>query len=1001
MRYRLLLVMLAFAWTANADPRMWGESGREFRGDAPIAAGPSATNAQGITLLTWADSELGRGDIHGQLLNAAGQPLWGEGGRALVASDVRSVVESVYPWVDGFLLVLFRANNSWNGGDLFMLPVDQDGNALWSQNNSSGVNVSNSGGEAELSSLEVLTDGTITFCYYIFDSWHESFEVKAQRVNTNGELEWATPVQLLPWGQNDFESAYDFDGHLYTIWSERPNWDTTVYKLAKYDASGEQLWLREMDATGPSGSGIWTSLLAVQEEGCYLLWTRRDSTYTPLQIQRFSSDGIPMWLEPTILDNSTFRITYTQLLKNKVNGSESGAIATWYEESHLPQDSGGMRAQKISAMGELQWSPDNVQLCFAGMTPSYGNATITSDGEGGIALFAGRDVNNGQFFEHTLFANHISASGNAIWNEPCGVTIESPGEAYYGINLTANPIGGYHALTWSTWAASNVVKALLLNSETGERLPPTEGNVWATGLNGAVSSLQALSLGAGRAVALWIDSRDNEALYFQIVDQAGNTFVEQHGRPAFDIGPDRRVNRYTACPDGVGGFYSVIERTNALADRLITAHFRADGSSSPTVLEITSAPDSWSNGTFYPQCVSDGETGCFIAWDIRPITGQYHIGVVHLDSSLTEPWSPVLVQGENTSIGLTAIEATQDGGCVVVWSGPNSKLGATKLRADRSVAWTTTLRDTTGSPSDVQIAVDSSRNIYVAWLDGRSTIIYPDVYAQKLSPEGVPQLQSNGVQLATRADDFGSSPLKLLADSDIYLVHLREISSEENSLIVHKYNSQFEPLWSDTGIQISGEPAWFYRQSAVLDGDGGIIVAWSPSTDGVSAISLIMHLNEFGEPADEYWSESGGVFCEGAGGQYAPVLARGSNTDEFYCFWEDFRAYDQVYGQYFDESPASVEPPDPPVPNRLTLAQNFPNPFNSQTEIMFNLSMSGRAMLSVYDVTGRLTQTVVDAHFNSGDHRVTFAATGLATGIYFYELQVGDARAVRKMLLLK
>ncbi len=80
------------------------------------------------------------------------------------------------------------------------------------------------------------------------------------------------------------------------------------------------------------------------------------------------------------------------------------------------------------------------------------------------------------------------------------------------------------------------------------------------------------------------------------------------------------------------------------------------------------------------------------------------------------------------------------------------------------------------------------------------------------------------------------------------------------------------------------------------------------------------------------------------------------------------------------------------VPEGFALAQNFPNPFRSTTQITFTLDAPGRVTLSVYDVQGRRVAQVLDgAERSAGRHVVPFDASGLASGSYLYRLEVTAA----------
>ena len=89
------------------------------------------------------------------------------------------------------------------------------------------------------------------------------------------------------------------------------------------------------------------------------------------------------------------------------------------------------------------------------------------------------------------------------------------------------------------------------------------------------------------------------------------------------------------------------------------------------------------------------------------------------------------------------------------------------------------------------------------------------------------------------------------------------------------------------------------------------------------------------------------------------------------------------------------------IPKQYFLAQNYPNPFNPTTSIQFGLVKPGKTTIKIYNVLGTEVMTLLDRKLEAGVHTVTFDASRLASGIYFYRIQSGSFRAVKKMILMK
>jgi photosystem II stability/assembly factor-like uncharacterized protein len=89
------------------------------------------------------------------------------------------------------------------------------------------------------------------------------------------------------------------------------------------------------------------------------------------------------------------------------------------------------------------------------------------------------------------------------------------------------------------------------------------------------------------------------------------------------------------------------------------------------------------------------------------------------------------------------------------------------------------------------------------------------------------------------------------------------------------------------------------------------------------------------------------------------------------------------------------------VPKDFNLSQNYPNPFNPSTKINYDLPKSGNVVLKVYNELGKEVNTLVSSYKNAGSYEITFDATNLSSGIYFYKLESDGLTATKKMLLVK
>jgi hypothetical protein len=101
------------------------------------------------------------------------------------------------------------------------------------------------------------------------------------------------------------------------------------------------------------------------------------------------------------------------------------------------------------------------------------------------------------------------------------------------------------------------------------------------------------------------------------------------------------------------------------------------------------------------------------------------------------------------------------------------------------------------------------------------------------------------------------------------------------------------------------------------------------------------------------------------------------------------------FGEYLAADDNFILPPS------SFILSNFPNPFNSTTQIRFDLPQAGHVMLKVFDITGREVAMLKDETTGAGSHAVNFDASSLPSGVYVYRLTNATESQARKMVLLR
>lgn len=115
--------------------------------------------------------------------------------------------------------------------------------------------------------------------------------------------------------------------------------------------------------------------------------------------------------------------------------------------------------------------------------------------------------------------------------------------------------------------------------------------------------------------------------------------------------------------------------------------------------------------------------------------------------------------------------------------------------------------------------------------------------------------------------------------------------------------------------------------------------------------------------------------------------------------FDDFGDFAEVklYGELINSIDSRIERKR----SSFGLYQNFPNPFNPVTIINFTLPKSDMVNLRIFDMTGRVVQTLVHDYFRPGIHKIVWDASSQSSGIYLCRLSFRGQTETRKMILLR
>ena len=142
------------------------------------------------------------------------------------------------------------------------------------------------------------------------------------------------------------------------------------------------------------------------------------------------------------------------------------------------------------------------------------------------------------------------------------------------------------------------------------------------------------------------------------------------------------------------------------------------------------------------------------------------------------------------------------------------------------------------------------------------------------------------------------------------------------------------------------------------------------------------------------------VFYEGDGLELEATFY--NDTDEEITF--GLLSTDEMmvmFGLYYDGEALETNNNTTLTPEDFEIQSIYPNPFNPFTTIQFSLDLYSNVTLNLFDIRGKLVETLVDKLFQPGIHELQWNGQNYASGVYFAKLIQGGRVDVQKLMLIK
>ena len=200
----------------------------------------------------------------------------------------------------------------------------------------------------------------------------------------------------------------------------------------------------------------------------------------------------------------------------------------------------------------------------------------------------------------------------------------------------------------------------------------------------------------------------------------------------------------------------------------------------------------------------------------------------------------------------------------------------------------------------------------------------------------------------------------------------------------------YQSAWKDTTVLTTTAGTYTVNQTfqteAVVDGYGTLKL---PNTTAnclrVKVTETIITITEYQQSKETIG--------------YISYITKSGNVSALINIDQNGNPSSAIYLEPASATPIENSPPAIATDYRLN--QNYPNPFNPSTVISYDLKAASRVQLDIYNALGQHVANLVNSTESAGTHRVTFNASQLNSGLYFYKLKTGNFSKTRKMMLLK
>lgn len=972
--------------------------------------------SDGGAIYVWSDTKLGERDLWAQKVDASGNTVWGEP-LLIDGKPDRQEDPVITRTSDNNYIIAWIDFSDDPDGNVYAQKVNNQGSLLWQMG---GKPVCVISGTQIALNIEPDNSGGAFIVWS--DSRNPSKDLYGQRLDANGNPVWTANGIPIANGDGDEEQNTmlpDGEGGLMIAYTHSYVGAEDVY-AKRFDANGNMVWPQTLVLTNAPGNQGKVRMAPIAPGEFVFTWEDQRNTDPDIYAQKVNIAGQTLWPDPFIVFGDSGTPSFCPQRSPRIVGTSDNAVVVVWEDFRLDDQNPDLFAQKINSAGNLLWGAGGVAFGVGEFAQS--GARLDADSNGGCYI-VWDDFRNGNSPNDDIYAQHLDANGNALWEANGRPVCTAVNQQNSGLVKVS---GDNVFINWMDIRDGSVGIYYQVYNAAGTALLENNGKLVFWGLSGdtPLGNYQIFPR-ANDLVVIWQDTRFANLgyqIYFQFLDFNGNTLMEENGKPVtLQTGADQVTPNAIVTPDG--RIAVVWEDKRGHNPQIYAQLLDASGNRlwGDTGLEITSSTPVRQKD---PRITYDEDLDAFyIGW-----SNYDHVGGT---SFIYHVYGQMIQNGQkmwgDDGVKISSIAAEeQNNECILndmkgpyyIWEryDTSTYTQSVYIKKVNTAGQADTGWPTEGMPVSTYNSWDNEQRtaisaltdegIFVMWRDKRTDFV-SNYYGQLISPSGQRRWDPLGINLAdysreqeqaviANTDDWGNGIIFACCENiDGYL-----------DIITSRYSLSGSPMWGDLGHFVVQKDSTQANPSLARFSSGGMAIAWTEYLS-IEADIYYKYINADGS----FVGEAGGnILCDAGKSQYEPlVVTKGNNA---YVIWADGRSSGKteilgIFAQKLSCETVSNSDPTAPTLNSFDLLQNHPNPFNPSTTIRLSIKDNARPFsLSIYNIKGQLVHTLHDGVLEKGMHTFTWDGRDkdgnlMASGVYQYRLSDGRQSQGKRMVLLK